>query len=390
MTTKELVKALQSYEIQKKLLEPSRYEAMRAWRSLLPELYPERGPMGPGAPGGSPNGVPDEAQRSGFGGEKDEQGSERSFGPEGRNGEERTLRGHPGGPGGPGGPPGMGQDGKGKILQALMAGQVVDDESMTKEFGFSYSDLAAAIQDADPVKKPIPRGFVLMTFDDSTIDHYEIACPVLEQYGGKAVLFTTEMAHPMGGGPGFEDKTRFMTWEQIRELSDRGHEIANHSWHHPVNLYSQPDDAILEEVRGIDRRCEEYGIPKPITFGYPGGGCTKHMEELLRAEGYRWGRGELTGEERQLLGSAPYDPYLDTPMIVPNVAAMSEDSVKELLDATEGGKVLLMVQHEVTHMMGPMSYEELIRAIYDNGGQCITFRDLEEYVDPDKAYAYTH
>ena len=31
-----------------------------------------------------------------------------------------------------------------------------------------------------------------------------------------------------------------------------------------------------------------------------------------------------------------------------------------------------------------------IKAIYDNDGKCITFRDLEEYVDPEKAYAYTH
>ena len=47
---------------------------------------------GPGGPGG-PNGAPVEAQRSGFGGEKDEQGSERGFQPEAGNEEERTLRG---------------------------------------------------------------------------------------------------------------------------------------------------------------------------------------------------------------------------------------------------------------------------------------------------------
>lgn len=279
------------------------------------------------------------------------------------------------------------------LMTALLKGEPVDNNTMVRELGFTYDALKTAIEATDPVKKPIPRGLVLMTFDDSTIDHYTLACPVLEKYGGKAVLFTTEMAHPMGGGPGFQDKSRFMTWEQIKELSDRGHEIANHSWHHPVTLYTMDDEAILEEVRGIDRRCEEYGIPKPITFGYPGGGCTKHMEELIRAEGYRWGRGELKGQERQLLGSAPYDPYLDTPMIVPNVAAMNEGDIKALLDATECGKVLLMVKHQVDGsgmMPEPMAFEDQIKAIYDNGGQCITFRDLEEYIDPEKAYAYTH
>ena len=57
------------------------------------EMPPMPEGEGPHGGHGGPNGDPAEAQRSGFGGEKDEQGSERSFDPEGRNGEERTLRG---------------------------------------------------------------------------------------------------------------------------------------------------------------------------------------------------------------------------------------------------------------------------------------------------------
>lgn len=352
MTTFQLAKALQQYDIKKRMLEPNRYEALADFRDCLPEAYPE---MGPPPMDGNPERKDDGAV--GFAG-----------------------------------PPGMNEV-LSKIMRALLAGETVENGAMTKELGFSYDALLQELRNLDPVKKSIPRGLVLMTFDDSTLDHYTVACPVLEKYGGKAVLFTTEMEHPMGGGPGFADKTRFMTWEQIKELSDRGHEIANHSWHHPVNLYSQSDEAILKEIRGIDTRCAEYGIPKPITFGYPGGGCTRHMEELIRAEGYRWGRGELTGAEKRLKGSAPYDPYLDTPMIVPNVAAMDEQGIKNLLDATDDGKVLLMVKHQVDGsgmMAEPMPFEDQIKAIYDNGGRCITFRELEEYVDPEKAYAYTH
>ena len=100
------------------------------------------------------------------------------------------------------------------------------------------------------------------------------------------------------------------------------------------------------------------------------------------------------GKEKRLKGSAPYDPYLDTPMIVPNVAAMDEAGIKSLLDATDGtNKVLLMVKHQVDGsgpMAEPMLFEDQIRIIYENGGRCITFRDLEEYVDPEKAYTYTH
>jgi len=356
VTIAALAEALRQYDIKKRELDPARYEALADFRDFMPELYPEMGP---------PPMNEDGTIKDGDG---------------------------PGGPG-KGGPPGMNEN-LTRIMRALLSGDAVPNDAMRQELGFTFDELQAALKAADPLKKPIPRGLVLMTFDDSTIDHYTVACPVLEKYGGKAVLFTTEMAHPMGGGPGFEDKTRFMTWEQIKELSDRGHEIANHSWHHPVNLYNAPDEVILEEILTIDERCAKYGIPKPITFGYPGGGCTRHMEALVRAQGYRWGRGELVGKEKRLKGSAPYDPYLDTPMIVPNVAAMDESGIKALLDATDGtNKVLLMVKHQVDGsgmMAEPMDFEDQIKAIYDNGGKCITFRDLEEYVDPEKAFAYTH
>ena len=350
MTAMDLVKAIAQYDRTRKTMDPKRYEAMRVFRDMLPTLYPDTdGPGGPGIPNNAPGQMP------------------------------------------AGGPPGMNQN-LTNLMVDLISGKEVSSEAMLRELGFAYEDYLAAAKEFNPVKKSIPKGLVLMTFDDSTIDHYHVAAPVLEQYGGKGVFFTTEMAHPMDGGTGFEDKSRFMTWEQIRELSDRGHEIANHSWHHPVNLYAMDDAAILEEIHGIDARCQQYGIPKPTTFGYPGGGCTRHMEELLRAEGYRWGRGELKGKERQLMGCAPYDPYLDSPMIVPNVAAMKPEDFKSLIDATEGGKVLLMVKHEVVGgmMPEPMPFEDQIKAIYDNGGRCITFRELEEYIDPDAAYIYTH
>jgi peptidoglycan-N-acetylglucosamine deacetylase len=69
------------------------------------------------------------------------------------------------------------------------------------------------------------------------------------------------------GRPGFADKTAFMTWEQIKELSDRGHEIVNHSWHHSMKFQTGADDYIMEEIHGIEKRCVQYGIPKPTCFG---------------------------------------------------------------------------------------------------------------------------
>ena len=64
------------------------------------------------------------------------------------------------------------------------------------------------------VKGPI----VVLTFDDATESQRSVVGPLLKKYGFGATFYVCEF-------PGFEDKTKYMTWEQIRELSDMGFEI---------------------------------------------------------------------------------------------------------------------------------------------------------------------
>lgn len=356
MDPKNLAKAKQNYEIQKKLLDPERYVSLDVFRNCVPDTF-KRGMPGPGVPGGA--GVP-------------------------------SIPGGPGDAGGPGAS--LAEDtAKAKVLAKYLAGGRIEDTVLSEMFGFTNAELEAVLKENDPIIKPIPEKLVLMTFDDSTLDHYTVACPILEKYGGKANLFTCEMVSTHGR-PGFEDKTRYMTWEQIEELSNRGHEIVNHSWHHAMEFQTGTDDYILSEIHGLEERCAQYGIPKPTVFGAPGGGFTRHIEEILHREGYLWGRGDLRDGNPVRLGEVLYDPYVDTPMVVPNQNPYSEKRLKEILDGTANNKVALFVFHEVNdeHMMQGMSFEEQVRGIYEYGGRCITFRELSEYVDPLKAYAYTH
>jgi hypothetical protein len=37
-----------------------------------------------------------------------------------------------------------------------------------------------------------------------------------------------------------------------------------------------------------------------------------------------------------------------------------------------------------------MTFEEQVALVYELGGRCITFRELAQYIDPVRAYAYTH
>ena len=69
----------------------------------------------------------------------------------------------------------------------------------------------------------------------------------------------------------------------------------------------------------------------------------------------------------------------------------SKERLKEILSETAGDRVALFVYHDVVNnRMNSIPFEEQVKMIYDYGGQCITFSELSECVDPLKAYAYTH
>jgi len=76
---------------------------------------------------------------------------------------------------------------------------------------------------------PIPEKPVMITYDDTDEEQFSIAKPEMDKYGFKGVYFimTISIGRP-----------RYMTKEQIRQLSDEGHYIGSHTWdHHRVDRY---------------------------------------------------------------------------------------------------------------------------------------------------------
>lgn len=60
----------------------------------------------------------------------------------------------------------------------------------------------------------------------------------------------------------------WMNWEQVADLSRRGHEISNHSWHHP-NLTELSEDSLRWEIQYNDSVIESVTGIRPKTFCYP-------------------------------------------------------------------------------------------------------------------------
>src|SRR3954452_11361634 len=103
-------------------------------------------------------------------------------------------------------------------------------------------------------REPVPDRLVVLTFDDSAKSHFAVARPVLKRYGFGATFFITEGFHFA------TDKASYMTWEEIRALHDDGFEIGNHTRDH-MGVTTRSVDRLGDQLRAIERRCEEAGIP---------------------------------------------------------------------------------------------------------------------------------
>ncbi len=123
---------------------------------------------------------------------------------------------------------------------------------------------------------PLPAKPVMLTFDDTNLDQYTTAAPLLDKYGFKGVFFvmTVSLGRP-----------RYMSRAQVKELSDKGHVIGCHTWDHQNVKKLQGDDwytqvekpkKVLEEITG-----------KPVTyFAYPFGLWKKEVIPELQQRGF--------------------------------------------------------------------------------------------------------
>lgn len=107
----------------------------------------------------------------------------------------------------------------------------------------------------------LPPKPVMLTFDDTDEEQYSIGATEMNKYGFKGVFFIMTISI---------NRPRYMSKEQIKNLSDSGHVIAGHTWdHHMVTKYAGADwDTQLVKPQ----RQLEAITGKPVKyFAYPFG-----------------------------------------------------------------------------------------------------------------------
>jgi peptidoglycan/xylan/chitin deacetylase (PgdA/CDA1 family) len=69
----------------------------------------------------------------------------------------------------------------------------------------------------------LPSKPIMLTFDDTDLDQFEIARPEMKKYGFKGVFFIMTVSL---------NKKHYMSKAQLKQLSDEGNVIAGHTWNH--------------------------------------------------------------------------------------------------------------------------------------------------------------
>jgi peptidoglycan/xylan/chitin deacetylase (PgdA/CDA1 family) len=161
-----------------------------------------------------------------------------------------------------------------------------------KENGYE-SITFADWRDAEKGVKPLPAKPVLITFDDGYMNNYELAYPILREFGMKGCIFLvyeTMDGHNAWHDPASEPWLKMMTWDQILEMQASGVvEFGSHTMEHR-NLATLPLDQVRWELVESKKRLEDKLGREMVGFAYPyGSGAYKpEVRAAAREAGYRF------------------------------------------------------------------------------------------------------
>ena len=155
---------------------------------------------------------------------------------------------------------------------------LVDDD--TREF------LSPELLNACFGKDVVPK--VVLTFDDGFEEHHRLVAPILEKYGFRGVFNIITSSIGKGEVDTKLGRRSYLSWEQVRDLQNRGHEIASHTLTHPdlkwLAEHGQTDKLRRELVESRDAIQRETGVA-PRYLCHPFCQTNFEVEEMIREEG---------------------------------------------------------------------------------------------------------
>ncbi|MCC6244636.1 MAG: polysaccharide deacetylase family protein [Gemmatimonadaceae bacterium] len=233
--------------------------------------------------------------------------------------------------------------------------------------GSTTSSVSVEVNDAPPADA-FAEGMVTFSFDDSWESQYVNALPMLEAAGFKATFFlTTDFVEQ-----GF---ALFMSPLNLRDIKNRGHEVAGHTLSHP-SLTDISAAAVRTEVEA-SRAYLYFLTGAPVnSFAYPFGNVNASVKAIVRDAGYTSARG-IRGSALNTPSVDPFDLYSDcltTETTLAQVAA-------RIAEAKANRQWYIMCLHDVLLFGGdnltvrPQRFQEIVNAVRTAGVRVVTIEE---------------
>lgn len=238
-----------------------------------------------------------------------------------------------------------------------------------------------------PAEAPaqVPDKTVVLTLDDAVRSQIDFVAPLLQQLGFKATFFITHNW--------MDDQEHFLSWKDVAELNRRGFEIGNHTWTH--SSFDQPANAVklAMELDMVDDALAKVGVPKPISFAWPGDNFGPEAIDQLRRHGIRLARRGMQPEIPY--GEVEVGPLLDvrknSPLLIPTTGDAypnwTFDHFKKVVAGAKDGKIVVLQFHGVPDVVHPWvntppeMFRQYMNYLKQNGYRVIALRDLLPYYD---------
>jgi len=231
----------------------------------------------------------------------------------------------------------------------------------------------------------IPAKTVVLTFDDAVKSHLAFVAPLLREHGFGASFF---VCHAW-----MDDTANFMSWEDMAALHRMGFEIGNHTWNHGSFNTLESAAELKEELKKVDDALAQVGVPRPVSFAWPGNAFGPEALDVLRKAGYQFARRGMQPEKPygEIHLGPLYDPKVHDPLLIPTSADAypnwTFEHFKRVVDQAVEGKAVILQFHGVPDVAHPWvhtppeQFEKYMAYLKEGGFRVIALRDLAPYID---------
>ncbi|MBI5456466.1 polysaccharide deacetylase family protein [Candidatus Kaiserbacteria bacterium] len=227
--------------------------------------------------------------------------------------------------------------------------------------------VTVSAQPPPPQPGQFTEGMVSLTFDDSWTTQYTNALPILQQAGVKGTFYLTTQ-------PIQEAWNTFMTPNQVKDIAQKGHEIAGHTITH-ADLTTLSQSAINREIKNSKTYLQNLTGQAVSSFAHPYGAVNNTVKNLLKLAGYTSAR----GIDYESLNLSTSDKYDLKSMCIETSNPVSE--IKAQIDGAKANKQwFILCIHEVKdggdqYTMTPAKFQEVVNYIKSVGIKVVTVKE---------------